>query len=224
MKILIIEDEKELRKSIITYLSAEGYLCESAGNSREAIEKIGVYEYDCFVVDIMLPDGNGLDIIREIKKKGIEGGVIIISAKDSLEDRIVGLEIGSDDYLVKPFHLSELNARIKSILRRRNFAGSNEVVFHEITLNVNAREVLVNGVVLNLTGKEYEIILYFLSNIGRVIPKESLVEHIWGDYVDSVDSLDFIYTHIKNTRKKLIEAGANDYIKTVYGVGYKFSS
>ena len=224
MKILIIEDEKELRKSIITYLSAEGYLCESAGNSREAIEKIGVYEYDCFVVDIMLPDGNGLDIIREIKKKGIEGGVIIISAKDSLEDRIVGLEIGSDDYLVKPFHLSELNARIKSILRRRNFAGSNEVVFHEIILNVNAREVLVNGVVLNLTGKEYEIILYFLSNIGRVIPKESLVEHIWGDYVDSVDSLDFIYTHIKNTRKKLIEAGANDYIKTVYGVGYKFSS
>jgi len=224
MKILIIEDEKELRKSVITYLSAEGYLCESAATSKEAIEKIGVYDYDCFVVDIMLPDGNGLDIIREIKRKGIVGGVIIVSAKNSLEDRIEGLEIGSDDYLVKPFHLSELNARIKSIVRRRNFSGSNEVVFHEITVNIDSREVHVNGKSVNLTGKEYEILVYFLSNIGRVIPKDSLAEHVWGDYMDNVDSLDFIYTHIKNTRKKLLDAGANDYIKTVYGVGYKFSA
>lgn len=224
MKILIIEDEKELRKSVVSYLSGEGYLCESASSSKEAIEKIGVYDYDCFVVDIMLPDGNGLDIIREIKRKGIVGGVIIVSAKNSLEDRIEGLEIGSDDYLVKPFHLSELNARIKSILRRRNFSGSNEVVFHEITVNIDSREVQVHGKPINLTGKEYEILVYFLSNKGRVIPKDSLAEHVWGDYMDNVDSLDFIYTHIKNTRKKLLDAGANDYIKTVYGVGYKFTA
>jgi len=224
MKILVIEDEKELRKSVITYLSAEGYLCESAGSTKEAIEKIGVYDYDCFIVDIMLPDGNGLDIIKEIKNKGIEGGVIIVSAKNSLEDRIVGLEIGSDDYLVKPFHLSELNARVKSIVRRRNFSGSNQVVFNEITVNIDSREVLVNDKPINLTGKEYDILLYFISNKGRVIPKDSLAEHVWGDYMDNADSLDFIYTHIKNTRKKLIDAGAHDYIKTVYGIGYKFTA
>jgi DNA-binding response OmpR family regulator len=134
------------------------------------------------------------------------------------------LEIGSDDYLVKPFHLSELNARVKSIVRRRNFAGSNQVVFNEITLNLDSREVLVNGKPINLTGKEYDILVYFISNKGRVIPKDSLAEHVWGDYMDNADSLDFIYTHIKNTRKKLIDAGAHDYIKTVYGIGYKFTA
>jgi DNA-binding response OmpR family regulator len=224
MKILIIEDEKELRKSVISYLSSEGYLCESAATSREAIDKIGAYDYDCFIVDIMLPDGNGLDIIREIKAKGIEGGVIIVSAKNSLEDRIEGLEIGSDDYLVKPFHLSELNARVKSILRRRNFSGVNEVVFEEIKVNLDSHTVYVNGESVAFTGKEYDILLYFLSNKGRVIAKDSLAEHVWGDYIDGADSLDFIYTHIKNTRKKLIDAGAKDYIKTVYGVGYKFTT
>jgi len=172
----------------------------------------------------MLPDGNGLDIIKEIKSKGIEGGVIIVSAKNSLEDRIVGLEIGSDDYLVKPFHLAELNARVKSVVRRRNFSGSNLVTFNEITINIDSREVTVKDTSVNLTGKEYDILLYFISNKGRVIPKDSLAEHVWGDYMDNADSLDFIYTHIKNTRKKLLDAGANDYIKTVYGIGYKFTN
>jgi len=224
MKVLIIEDEKELRKSVVSYLSQEGYLCESAGNFKEAMERIGVYDYDCYVIDINLPDGSGLNVVREIKKKNIEGGLIIVSANNSLEDRIEGLEIGSDDYLTKPFHLSELNARIKSIIRRRNFGGSKDIVFNEIMINPDSRQVSVSGKEISLTGKEYDLLLFFISNKGRVIPKGSIAEHLWGDYMDHVDSYDFIYTHIKNMRKKLVEGGCEDYLHTVYGVGYKFTS
>jgi DNA-binding response OmpR family regulator len=224
MKVLIIEDEKELRKSVVSYLSQEGYLCESAGNYKEAMERVGVYDYDCYIVDINLPDGSGLNVIREIKKKNIEGGVIIVSANNSLDDRIQGLEIGSDDYLTKPFHLSELNARIKSIIRRRNFGGSKEIVFNEIKVNPDSHQVFVNDKEVTLTGKEYDLLLFFISNKGRVIPKGSIAEHLWGDYMDHVDSYDFIYTHIKNMRKKLLEVGCEDYLHTVYGVGYKFTS
>jgi DNA-binding response OmpR family regulator len=222
MKILIIEDEKDLRKSMVSYLTQEGYLCESAGDYEEALEKIGIYDYDCFVVDIMLPKGTGLDLITEIKKKNAESGIIIVSAKNSLEDKLKGLEIGSDDYLTKPFHLSELMARIKSIIRRRNFKGNNEIIFNEIKVLPDARQVFVNDKEIVLTGKEFDLLIFFLSNKGRVIPKDSIAEHLWGDYMDQADSFDFIYTHIKNLRKKLVQHGAKDYLNTVYGIGYKF--
>lgn len=224
MKILIIEDEKDLRKSMVSYLSQEGYLCESAGDYKEATEKIGVYQYDCFIVDIMLPGGTGLDLIKEIKKQESQAGIIIVSAKDSIEDKIKGLEIGSDDYVTKPFHLSELNARIKSIIRRRNFRGNNEIIFHEIKILPDARQIFVNDKEVLLTGKEFDLLMFFISNKGRVIPKDSIVEHLWGDYMDQANSFDFIYTHIKNLRKKLVLNGAKDYLGTVYGIGYKFQS
>jgi DNA-binding response OmpR family regulator len=222
MKILIVEDEKDLRESMCAYLKQEGYLVESAGNFENALEKILVYEYDCIVVDIMLPGGSGLQLIKELKKAKIQGGIIIVSANNSLDDKIMGLEIGSDDYLTKPFHLPELNARIKSIIRRRAFNGSSEIFFNEIKIVSDSREVFVGQTQLTLTSKEYELLLFFVSNKGRVIPKDSLVEHLWGDDMDQSDSFDFIYTHIKNLRRKLLQSGCKDYLTTVYGIGYKF--
>ena len=222
MKILIIEDEKDLRKSMVSFLSDEGYLCESAANYEEGMGKIGVYNYDCFVVDIMLPGGTGLDLVKAIKSKNPDTGIIIVSAKDSIEDRIAGLDLGSDDYLTKPFHLPELNARIKSIIRRRNFKGSNEIVFNEIRINPSSRQAFVNNKEILLTGKEYDLLMFFIANKGRVIAKDSIAEHLWGDYMDQANSFDFIYTHIKNLRKKLVQNGSKDYLNTVYGIGYKF--
>lgn len=225
MKILVIEDEKELRKSIVTYLSQEGYLCESASGFKEGMEKLAGYEYDCLIIDINLPGGSGLDLIREFKKNSSsEAGIIIISARNALEDKITGLEIGADDYLTKPFHLPELNARIKSIIRRRSFRGSNEIVFNEIRVLPDSREVFVNDEGVTLTAKEYDLLLFFIANKGRVLSKDSIAEHLWGDYMDQADSFDFIYTHIKNLRKKLIQQGSKDYITSVYGIGYKFLS
>ena len=224
MKVLIVEDEKELRRSIVSYLSQEGYLCESAGTYKEAIEKIGIYEYDCLVIDINLPGGSGLDLIKEIKRLKLPGGIIIASANNSLDDRIQGLEIGSDDYLTKPFHLPELNARIKSIIRRRNFNGDTEIIFNEIKIKPESSLVFVSDKEVTLTAKEYDLLLFFISNKGRVITKGSIAEHLWGDRADQMDSYDFIYTHIKNMRKKLLEAGCKDYLTTVYGIGYKFQA
>src|SRR5690606_6910959 len=194
------------------------------GTYKQALEKIHLYDYDCFIVDIMLPDGNGIHLIKQIKKAKKEGGIIILSANNSLDNKIEGLEIGSDDYLTKPFHLSELNARIKSIIRRRNFGGNTDITFHEIQVSPESREVYVNEKQVNLTTKEYELLLFFISNRGRVVAKDSLVEHLWGDDMDQTDSFDFIYTHIKNLRKKLLQAGSKDYLTTVYGIGYKFLS
>jgi DNA-binding response OmpR family regulator len=224
MKLLLIEDEKELRLSIISYLSQEGYLCETARTFAEAQEKISAYDYDCFIVDLMMPGGNGLDLIQEIKAKNLKGGIIIISARNTLEDRIKGLDLGSDDYLTKPFHLSELNARLKSIIRRRQFDGNKDIVFNEIRINPENHDVFVNDIRVTLTGKEFDLLLFFISNKGRVLPKDSIAEHIWGDHMDQSNSFDFIYTHIKNMRRKLVDAGAKDYLTTVYGIGYKFQS
>ncbi len=224
MKLLLIEDEKELRQSIISYLSHEGYVCEVARTFTEGQEKINSYEYDCFIVDLMMPGGNGLDLIQEIKSKNIKGGIIIISAKNTLEDRIKGLDLGSDDYLTKPFHLSELNARLKSIVRRRQFDGNKDIIFNEIRLIPENHEVFVNDARVTLTGKEFELLLFFISNKGRVLPKDSIAEHIWGDHMDQSNSFDFIYTHIKNMRRKLVDAGCKDYLTTVYGIGYKFQT
>jgi len=223
MKILLIEDEKELAGSIIAYIQKENYICEAVMTYEDAKEKINLYQYDCIVVDITLPDGSGLEVIRELKKNKSDTGIIIISAKNSLEDKLTGLDIGADDYLTKPFHLSELNARIKSIIRRRNFSGASEISFNEIRVLPDQQEVFVNDIPVILTKKEFELLIYFLSNKERVLTKESIAEHLWGDEMDLADSFDFIYTHIKNLRKKITEAGGKDYIQTVYGMGYKFT-
>ncbi len=224
MKILLIEDEKELAESILAYAKKENYICEAVLTFEEAIEKINLYQYDCIVVDITLPDGSGLQVIRELKRNKSDTGIIIISAKNSLEDKLIGLDIGADDYLTKPFHLPELNARIKSIIRRRNFSGSNEISFGEIRVLADNPEIYVNNAPVILTKKEYELLIYFLSNRERVLTKESIAEHLWGDEMDLADSFDFIYTHIKNLRKKIMESGGQDYIQNVYGMGYKFTA
>jgi DNA-binding response OmpR family regulator len=224
MKILLIEDEKELCDSIRDFLIAEGYICECATTFFQAEDLINSYTYDCVILDLMLPGGSGLDLIPEIKKKKTQEGLIILSAKDSVDDRIKGLNLGADDYLSKPFHFAELNARIKSIFRRRKLDGNQWLYFNEIAIDAENREVKVNDKTIFFTAKEYELLLFFITNKNRVIPKDTIVEHIWGNYMDQSDSLDFIYTHIKNMRKKIIEAGGNDYLKTVYGIGYKFTS
>jgi len=223
MKILVIEDEEELLKFTQTYLKSEGYVCEEAATFEEGLEKINLYEYDCVIADIGLPDGSGLNLVRQLKARLPDTGVIIISARNSLDDKIAGLDIGADDYLTKPFHLFELNARIKSVLRRRKFQGSKEINYHEIHIVPDTLETSVNGKPLSLTKKEFDLLIYFISNKDKVLTKEYIVEHLWGDYVDTVDSYDFIYAHVSNLRKKLIESGARDYVKSIYGVGYKFT-
>jgi DNA-binding response OmpR family regulator len=222
MKLLLIEDEKGLSDSILEYLRKEKYVCEASLTYEDAVEKIYLYKYDCIIVDINLPGGSGLDLIRALKENRSEAGIIIISARNALDDRITGLDIGADDYLVKPFHLSELNARVRSIIRRRAFSGSNEIVFSELRIQPEKMMVFVNDQPVTLTRKEFDLLLFFLSNKDRVLTKESIAEHLWGDEMDLADSFDFLYTHIKNLRKKLIEKGGQDYIRTVYGIGYKF--
>lgn len=224
MKLLLIEDEPELTKDILEYLKNEGYLSESVLTYNEACEKVNIYEYDCLIVDITLPDGNGLDLIKQVKSIYKKTGILIISAKNSLGDKINGLELGADDYLTKPFHLAEMNARIKSILRRRKFDGEEQITFGDIIIIHDKREVKVNNILLDLTKKEYELLLFFISNKEKVLTRESIAEHIWGDQADAFDNLDFVYSQIKNLRKKITEAGGADYIKSVYGVGYKITS
>ena len=222
MKVLIVEDEHSLLKAITEYLSVEGYLCETAGDYPTALDKINDYEYDCVIVDITIPKGSGLLVIEELKKLKSKSGIIIISAKDSLEDKLKGLHLGSDDYLTKPFHLPELNARIQAILRRKQFDGSNWIRFNEIKIDLIARRGFVDEKELNLTLKEYNLLIYFLANKSRIISKSAIVEHLWEDNIDQADTYNFLYTHIKNLRRKLVENGSIDYIQTVYGMGYIF--
>jgi DNA-binding response OmpR family regulator len=223
MKILIVEDEKELSQSICTYLANEQFICEQAFNFPSAMEKIGLYEYACIILDIGLPGGSGMDILRELKKENKMDGVLIISAKDSIDDKVYGLKAGADDYLTKPFHLSELAARLAAIIRRKSFEGKNTIRFEDMEVDLDQKEVKVGGIKADLTRKEYELLLYFIGNKNKVIAKNALAIHLWGDNMDMAGSYDFIYTHIKNLRKKLLQAGAADYIKSVYGMGYKFS-
>ena len=224
MRLLIIEDEKPLSDSIVEYLTKEGYVCDAAYDQANALERIDESSYDCYVVDINLPDGNGLEIIKHLKRKAINAGIIIISARISLENRIEGLDVGADHYLTKPFNLAELNAHLKSIQRRLYFDGNTEISLNEIRINPKEHRVFINDHEIELTGKEYDLLLFFVSNKNKLITKNGLAEHLWGDYMDTVNSLDFIYTHIKNLRKKMIKAGCEDYIQTVYGVGYKFKT
>ena len=222
MKILIVEDEIELSESIVIYLKSEGHLCENAFTFDSAIEKISLYDYDIILVDLNLPDGNGLQIIKKLKESNFNGGIIITSARDTLDDRISGLNSGADDYLIKPFHLAELNARIRSLTRRVVFKGDNFINLNEIEIKPEAHEVYIKGKLTELTKKEFELLLFLVINKEKVLSKESIAEHLWGDYMDSADSFDFVYAHIKNLRKKLQQEGVGDYLQTVYGVGYKF--
>ena len=223
MKILVIEDNVELLKDIQNFLEREGNICEISQDYKTAYMKIGIFPYDILVVDITLPDGNGLDIIREIKKENIDVGIIIVSAQNALNDKVHGLEIGADDYLTKPFYLAELNARINALYRRKFYNGSKEIVFNEITIKPEKHEVFVNGRAMNLTKKEFDIIHFFVANKNRLLTKEAIAEHLWGDHIEMADSFNFIYTHLANLRKKIAELGGNDYIKSIYRVGYKFT-
>lgn len=223
MKILIIEDEKGLQESIQQYLEHQGYICETASDYRSAREKIAEFGYDCVVVDINLPYGSGLDLVKELKAMESRAGIIIISARNALEDKLKGLELGSDDYLTKPFHLSELNARIQAIIRRRNFSGNPAIRFQEIRLDPVDKIVSVNDRPVDLTEKEYQLLEYFIANQRRVLTKPAIAEHVWGDEYAQVGQYDFLYTHIKNLRKKLMAMGSADYIKTVHGSGYRFT-
>ncbi|GAB3641167.1 response regulator transcription factor [Spirosoma arcticum] len=223
MKILLVEDEPDLLTAMRHFLEEEAYVVTTAATYAKASIAIHDYDYDCIVVDIGLPDGNGLNLIRQVKAAQQLAGLIIISAKDSLDDKLTGLELGSDDYLTKPFHLSELNARIKSVLRRRFFGGNTLITFGIISVDSLAHQVNVDGKPVELTEKEYQLLLFLMANPNRLLTKAAIAEYVWGDYMDGADSHDFLYTHIKNLRRKLIDKGCPDYIKTRYGAGYLFS-
>jgi len=222
MKILVIEDEPALLESILAYFTGEGNRCEHASDFASASEKIAVYSYDCILLDLGLPGGEGLELLTKLKQLKKRDGVLIISARHSLDDKLAGLDLGADDYLVKPFHLSELKARVSAIVRRKNFDGDNVIHFNEMAVDVAAMKVMVKGNQVVLTKKEFDLLVYFLSNRNKVVTKNAMAEHLWGDEMDLSDDFDFIYTHVKNLRKKLLEAGAADYLRSVYGIGYKF--
>lgn len=224
MKILIIEDEPDMLANMQQTLEREAYLVETATDYDSAAEKIGVYEYDCILLDITLPGGNGLDLLKKLKETGVGDGVIIVSAKDSLDDRIKGLDYGADDYLSKPFHMAELNARVKAVLRRRNFEGSNTISIGNLRVIPEDRNILIADQAINLNRKEYDILIYLVTNKERLVTKSALAEHVWGDNIDQADSFDFIYSQIKNLRKKLSIAGAGIEIQSIYGVGYKLTA
>ena len=223
MKILIIEDEPSLRELIQRSLEKERYVVEAAADFRSGLRKIEDYDYDCVLLDIMLPDGNGLNLLEQLKKMHKRENVIIISAKDSLDDKVLGLELGADDYLPKPFHLAELNARIKSVIRRQRRDGEMDIRLANIRIVPDTFQVFVDDKEIELNRKEYDILLYFANRPGRLVNKNTLAESVWGDHIDQVDNFDFIYAQIKNLRKKLKDAGALAELKAVYGFGYKMT-
>ncbi|GAB2971710.1 response regulator transcription factor [Mucilaginibacter puniceus] len=223
MKLLVIEDEPGLRESVKDYFTDAGNICETANDYTIALQKINVYRYDCIILDITLPYGSGLDILQTLKQNRFPDGVLIVSAKDSLDDRLRGLDLGADDYLTKPFHLSELRARVMAIIRRKSFDGNHLVDFNEIQMNLLAKSVIVHQQAIKFTKREYALLLYLIANKGKVVTKNALAEHLWGDEIDMSDNFDFIYSHIKNVRKKLVDAGSRDYIQSAYGMGYKFT-
>ena len=223
MKILIIEDEKELVDTVKSFLESEGFLCETAYTWLEAEDSLSVFNYDIIILDLTLPGGDGLDLIKVIKDNNRQAGLLIVSAKNSLDDKIRGLDMGADDYITKPFHLAELNSRIKSLLRRRHFDGTNELIFNEIRINTDSSEVFINEKILDLTKKEYEILVYLIVNKNKVITREAIAEHVWGNNISYADNYDFIYSHIKNIRRKIEQNNGIDYLHNIYGIGYKFS-
>lgn len=223
MKILIIEDEQDLRETVKESLQKEKFVVETAADYWSALDKINDYDYDCILLDIMLPGGSGLDLLRELKRLRRSDSVLIVSAKDSLDDKVDGLDLGADDYLTKPFHLAELNARVKSLIRRRKAQGDVSIRLGNLEMNPDKRSVAIDGKDLQLNRKEFDLLYYFIVNPNRVITKTTLAESVWGDNIDQADSLDFIYSQVKNLRRKLKQAGATVELKAVYGFGYKLS-
>lgn len=222
MKILIIEDQRSLSDSIRDYLHSQHYLCEQAFDYAQAKLMVGCYKYDCVLLDLMLPGGNGLDILQSIRAKNNDTGVIIISAKGALDDKLRGLQLGADDYLAKPFALSELSMRIYALIRRREFSSSNLFRSDGITINLLTKEVTVDGKVVELTRSEYDLLLFFLSNKGKVLSKMAIAEHLSGEMADMMSNFDFVYSHIKNLKSKLSKVGAKGCVKTIYATGYKW--
>jgi DNA-binding response OmpR family regulator len=223
MKILIVEDDASLREIIQRSLEKERYVVESAADFLSALDKIEVYDYDCILLDIMLPGGSGLEVLQRIKELRKKENIIIISAKDSLEDKVAGLELGADDYLAKPFHLAELTARIRSVLRRKHRDGEAVIELGNVRLFPDIFQVWIDNVQIELSRKEFDILHYFMNRPRRMVNKQLLAESVWGDHIDQVDNFDFIYAQIKNLRKKLKEAGASVELKAVYGLGYKLT-
>lgn len=225
MKLLLVEDNLELIRSMADYLVHENNICETAATFEEAREKLVLFTYDCIILDIMLPDGNGINLLRLIKKEEIQSSVIIISAKDSLDFKITGLDEGADDYITKPFPLPELYSRIKAVTRRNSKAtNSNILQFNEIAVDLLSMETKVNSSPIVLTRKETNLLIYFFNNQNRILSRQAIAAHLWGDYTDNLDNFDFVYQHVKNLRKKITDAGGQDYISTVYGLGYKISN
>ena len=223
MRILLVEDEIELQKSIVQYLDYAGNLVEAVSEFRKASDKIHEFDYDCILIDINITNGNGFDLVKELKQAKSKAGIIIISAKNSLDDKVTGLDLGADDYLTKPFHLSELNARIKALIRRKNFEGEKAILINEITMYPDDRRVLVKEQELDLTATEFRLLLYLITNKNRVVSKNSISQHLLNDDdIEQIDNHNFVYSHLKNLRKKLVEKGSEDYIQTIYGIGYKF--
>jgi DNA-binding response OmpR family regulator len=221
MKILIVEDEQGMRENMTRSLEQESYIVETAADYHAAMEKLGVYEYDCILLDLGLPGGSGLDLLKELKKEGKAAAVIILSARDSLDDKVTGLNLGADDYLPKPFHMAELHARLRSVIRRNTLGGDTSIRFNNITIDTDQRQAMVHNHNLELNRKEYEMLLYFVINKNRLVNKSALAEHIWGDRIDEANSFDFIYSQVKNLRKKLKDNKAEAEIQAVYGIGYK---
>lgn len=223
MKLLFVEDEPVLLQEMESYFGSLDYVCERAPTYVQALEKISNYSYDIVVLDISLPDGNGIDLIQGIRAHHPETGILILSARDSLQDKLKGLNLGADDYLTKPFYVEELNARIIALYRRKALKGASEVGFDNFRLDLDAKILFFNESEIALTRKEFELLMYFVVNKNRVMSKSSIAEHLWGDHVDQFDNFDTLYAHIKNLRKKLTNESGKDYIKSVYGMGYKFS-
>ncbi len=223
MKILVIEDEPEMLDSVRRSLENEGYLVETATDYAAGLDKIVSYDYDCILLDIMLPGGSGLDLLQELKNLNKADSVIVVSAKDSLDDKVRGLDLGADDYLAKPFHIAELNARIKSVIRRRNRDGKKLLELENLKIDLDERQLYINDRPLALNRKELDVLIYFIVNKNRLVNKSALAENVWGDHIDEADHFDFIYSQIKNLRKKLRESGAKVEINAVYGMGYKLT-
>ena len=225
MKILIIEDNNDLASGIKTGLSLEGYLCEISSTVDHALEKICLYSYDCILLDISLPDGSGLTLLEKLKQLNKQEGVIIISAKDSLDDKLKGLSLGADDYLTKPFHLAELTMRVLAVIRRRNFKGSNWIEYGGLSINMIEKKVCFqDNPVKQLSHKEFDLLLLLMSAPNKVLTKGAIAEHLFGDHADLFDNFDPVYAHVKNLKKKLKHSGCPEYIKTIYGMGYKFET
>lgn len=221
MKILIVEDEASLQELMSKTLKKEGYVVETASDHDSAIDKLAVYSYDCVLLDIMLPGGSGFDILEYVRRLSKRTNVIIISAKDSIDDKVRGLELGADDYLAKPFHLAELVARMRSVSRRSHNDGEFAYRLGNVSLEPDSNRLRVDGKDVPLLKKEFDILAYLMQRPGHLVDKTVLAEAVWGDHVDQADNFQFVYAQMKNLRRKLEEAGADIGIKSVYGFGYK---